>query len=123
VQRYRRVLGTYQYYSKNFQFRIVDPDRNPAEAQKFKIASYGQIVLNRGKASYTVDSESEEQLTNGLLHLLETAKKTVYVLQGEWEIQLDDFTRTGNGALKLPLVSTSFHASPPLPAQLAHVPQ
>jgi ABC-type uncharacterized transport system involved in gliding motility auxiliary subunit len=123
VPRYRRVLGTYQYYSKNFQFRIVDPDRNPAEAQKFKIASYGQIVLNRGKASYTVDSESEEQLTNGLLHLLETAKKTVYVLQGEGEIPLDDFTRNGMGTVKQALVSKGFDVRPLLLVQTGRVPE
>src|SRR6266480_1583606 len=112
-----------QYYSKNFQFRLVDPDRNPAEAQKFKIASYGQIVLNRGKASYTVDSESEEQLTNGLLHLLETAKKTVYVLQGEGEIPLDDFTRNGMGTVKQALVSKGFDVRPLLLVQTGRVPE
>src|SRR5207253_1886936 len=123
VQRYLRVLGTYEYYSKNFQFRIVDPDRSPAEAQKFKIASYGQIVLNRGKASYTADSESEEQLTNGLLHLLETAKKTVYVLQGEGEIPLDDFTRNGMGTVKQALVSKGFDVRPLLLVQTRRVPE
>src|SRR5437588_3243553 len=123
VQRYRRVLATYQYYSKNFQFRIVDPDRDPAEAQKLKITSYGQIVLTRGKASYTVDSESEEQLTNGLLHLLETAKKTVYVLQGEGEIPLDDFTRNGMGTVKQALVSKGFDVRPLLLVQTGRVPE
>ena len=123
VQRYRRVLATYQYYSKNFQFRIVDPDRDPAEAQKLKITSYGQIVLTRGKASYTVDSESEEQLTNGLLHLLETAKKTVYVLQGEGEIPLDDFTRNGIGTVKQALVGKGFDVRPLLLVQTGRVPE
>src|SRR5205807_816216 len=123
VQRYRRVLATYQYYSKNFQFRIVDPDRDPAEAQKLKITSYGQIVLTRGKASYTVDSESEEQLTNGLLHLLETAKKTVYVLQGEGEIPLDDFTRNGMGTVKQALVGKGFDVRPLLLVQTGRVPE
>ena len=102
--RYRETLGSYQYYSKNFQYRIVDPNRHPAEAQTFKqkynFTSEGQIVLLRGKASYTIDSNSEEQLTNGILHLLETAKKTIYVLQGEGEVPLDDFTRGGMGTAK-----------------------
>jgi len=106
--RYRDMLGTYQYYSKNFQYRIVDPDRNPQEAQKFKVTSYGQIVLSRGKASYTIDSSTEEQLTNGILHLLETTKKAVYVLQGEGEVPLDDFTRKGMGTAKQTLVGKGF---------------
>jgi ABC-type uncharacterized transport system involved in gliding motility auxiliary subunit len=106
--RYRSLLATYQYYSKDFQYRIVDPDRNPTEAQKYKVTSYGQIVLQRGQASYTVDDATEDALTNGLLHVLQTAKKTVYVLQGEGEIPLDDFTRTGMGTAKQTLAGKGF---------------
>ncbi len=95
ADRYRQLLATYQYYSKDFQYRIVDPDRNPTEAQRLKVTSYGQIVLLRGATSYTVDEGAEEALTNGLLHVLQTAKKAVYVLQGEGEAPLDDFTRVG----------------------------
>jgi gliding motility-associatede transport system auxiliary component len=109
---YRRFLDTYRYYSPNFQFRIVDPDRDPAEARKYKVTSYGQIVLQRGSASYTVDSNSEDALTNGLLHLLQTAKKTVYVLQGEGEIQLDDFTQGGMGTVNQALTGKGFDVKP-----------
>jgi len=120
--RYRQLLTTYQYYSKNFQFRIVDPDRNPAEAQKFKITSYGQIVLTRGKASYTVDTDTEEQLTNGILHVLETAKKVVYVLQGEGEVPLDDFTRNGMGTAKQALTGKGFDVKALLLVQTGRIP-
>lgn len=120
--RYRDVLGTYQYYSKNFQFRIVDPDRNPGEAQKFKVTTYGQIVLTRGKASYTVDSSAEDQVTNGILHLLETTKKTVYVLQGEGEAPLDDFTRNGMGTAKQTLVGKGFDVKALFLVQTGRVP-
>src|SRR5579884_4075000 len=81
ASRYRDFLETYRYYSRDFQYRIVDPDRNPAEAQKYKITSYGQIVLERGKATYTVDDATEEALTNGILHVLETTRKTLYVVK------------------------------------------
>jgi ABC-type uncharacterized transport system involved in gliding motility auxiliary subunit len=120
--RYREMLATYQYYSKNFQYRIVDPDRNPQEAQKFKITSYGQIVLNRGKASYTIDSDTEEQLTNGILHLLETTKKAVYVLQGEGEVPLDDFTRKGMGTAKQTLTGKGFDVKTLFLVQTGRVP-
>ncbi|HKV46365.1 MAG TPA: Gldg family protein [bacterium] len=119
---YRQFLTIYRYYSKDFQFRVVDPDRNPAEAQKFKITSYGQIVLTRGKTSYTVDSDTEEQLTNGLLHLLQTAKKVVYVLQGEGEVPLDDFTRNGMGTVKQALTGKGFDVKALLLVQTGQVP-
>jgi ABC-type uncharacterized transport system involved in gliding motility auxiliary subunit len=120
--RYRATLATYQYYSKNFQYRIVDPDRSPQEAQKFKVTSYGQIVLNRGKASYTIDSDAEEQLTNGILHLLETSKKVVYVLQGEGEVPLDDFTRKGMGTAKQTLTGKGFDVKALFLVQTGRVP-
>jgi ABC-type uncharacterized transport system involved in gliding motility auxiliary subunit len=106
--RYRDLLGTYQYYSKNFQYRLVDPDRNPAEAQRYKVTSYGQIVLQRGAVTYTVDDATEDALTNGLVHVLETAKKTVYVVQGDGEVPLDDFTRAGMGTVKQSLTGKGF---------------
>lgn len=106
--RYRDLLGTYQYYSKNFQYRLVDPDRNPAEAQRYKVTSYGQIVLQRGAVTYMVDDATEDALTNGLLHVLETGKKTVYVVQGDGEVPLDDFTRVGMGAAKQALTGKGF---------------
>jgi len=106
--RYRDLLGTYQYYSKNFQYKLVDPDRDPAEAQRYKITSYGQIVLQRGAATYTVDDATEDQLTNGLLHVLETGKKSVYVVQGDGEVPADDFTRVGMGTVKQSLTGKGF---------------
>jgi ABC-type uncharacterized transport system involved in gliding motility auxiliary subunit len=121
--RSRDMLSTYQYYSKNFQFRIVDPDRNPGEAQKFKITSYGQIVLTRGKATYTIDSGTEDQLTNGILHVLETAKKSVYVLQGDGEVPLDDFTRNGMGTAKQTLTGKGFDVKALFLAQTGRVPE
>jgi len=109
---YRRMLSTYQYYSKDFQYRIVDPVRTPEEFQRYKLTSIGQIVLQRGKASYTVDSDTEEQLTNGILHLLETTKKVLYELQGEGEPGIDDFSRGGVGTARQALVNKGFDVKP-----------
>ena len=120
--RYRDLLATYQYYSKNFQYRLVDPDRNPAEAQKFKVTSYGQIVLQRGAVTYTVDDATEDALTNGLLHVLETGKKTVYVVQGDGEAPLDDFTRVGIGTVKQALTGKGFDVKPLFLIKEARVP-
>ena len=120
--RYRDLLGTYQYYSKNFQYRLVDPDRNPNEAQRYKVTSYGQIVLQRGAATYTVDDASEDALTNGLLHVLETGKKTVYVVQGDGEVPLDDFTRAGMGTVKQALAGKGFDVKALFLIKEAHVP-
>ena len=120
--RYRDLLGTYQYNSKNFQYRLVDPDRNPAEAQKFKVTSYGQIVLQRGAVSYTVDDATEDALTNGLLHVLETAKKTLYVVQGDGEASIDDFTRVGIGTVKQALTGKGFDVKPLFLIKEARVP-
>ncbi|HEV2440777.1 MAG TPA: Gldg family protein [bacterium] len=120
--RYRDLLGTYQYYSKNFQYRLVDPDRNPAEAQRYKVTSYGQIVLQRGAATYTVDDATEDSLTNGLLHVLETGKKTVYVVQGDGEVPIDDFTRVGMGTVKQALTGKGFDVKPLFLIKEARVP-
>jgi ABC-type uncharacterized transport system involved in gliding motility auxiliary subunit len=120
--RYRDLLGTYQYYSKNFQYRLVDPDRNPAEAQRYKVTSYGQIVLQRGAATYTVDDASEDALTNGLLHVLETGKKTLYVVQGDGEVPVDDFTRVGMGTAKQALTGKGFDVKPLFLIKEARVP-
>lgn len=123
VSRYRDFLETYRYYSREFQYRIVDPDRHPAEAQKYKITSYGQIVLQRGKATYTVDDTTEEALTNGILHVLQTTRKTLYVLQGEGEAPLDDFTRAGLGTAKQALTGKGFDVKPLYLVKTGQIPE
>lgn len=120
---YRRFLDTYRYYSPDFQYRIVDPDRDPAEARKYKVTSYGQIVLQRGSASYTADTDTEDALTNGLLHLLQTAKKTVYVLQGEGEVAVDDFTQNGMGTATQALSGKGFEVKPLFLLKAPRVPE
>jgi len=122
VQQYQQLFATYQYYNKDFQYRIVDPDRNPAEAQKYRVTSYGQTVLQHGAASYMVDDGTEEALTNGILHVLETSKKTIYVLQGEGEAGLNDFTRTGMGSATQALTSKGFDVKPLTLIQTGQIP-
>jgi len=119
---YRALFATYQYYTKAFQYRLVDPDRSPDEAQKYKVTSYGQIVLQHGAASYTVDDGTEEALTNGILHVLQTGTKTVYVLQGEGEVPLDDFTRSGMGNAKQSLTGKGFDVKALFLVQTGRVP-
>ena len=119
---YIQMLQTYQYYNKDFQYRIVDPDRSPAQAQQNHITSYGQVVLQHGSASYTAEDDSETNLTNGLLHVLQTAKKTVYVLQGEGEIALDDFTRTGMGTAKQALTDKGYNVQGLVLVQTGRIP-
>jgi len=119
---YIQMLQTYQYYNKDFQYRIVDPDRSPAQAQQYHIATYGQVVFQHGSASYTADDDSETNLTNGLLHVLQTAKKTVYVIQGEGEVALDDFTRTGMGTAKQALTDKGYDVQGLVLVQTGRIP-
>ena len=84
------LLTEYSYYSPNFSFRFVDPDRSPTEAVKYKVSSYRTTLMRyRGKEEVVV-TESENKVTNALIRLLSEQTKVIYFAKGHGEKRIDN---------------------------------
>ncbi len=80
------LLDGYRYAAPDHvKFRLVDPDKEPPLAQQMKITALRSVNLQYGKESFVVTSPSEETVTNGIIRVTGTAKKTVYFVEGHGE--------------------------------------
>jgi ABC-type uncharacterized transport system involved in gliding motility auxiliary subunit len=84
--RYRTRLAEYQYRSGNkVSVDYIDPDRHPVEAKQFDVQTYGTIVLEYMGRREKAASDSEQDVTGGLMKLLNPTPKKVYFLSGHGE--------------------------------------
>ncbi|MBI2188176.1 MAG: GldG family protein [Acidobacteria bacterium] len=97
--RFRNRLNEYAYYSRHVSVEYVDPDTRPVIAKEYEIQQYGTVVIDYMGKRERVTSDSEQDLTNGLIKALSTQERKVYFLQGHGEKEPNDTERDGYSAL------------------------
>ena len=86
----KSIMDEYRLQSKGkFQYEFIDPVKNPVAAQQAKIAQDGSVVLIMGDNQQIVTSVSEQDLTSGLIRLINPEKRVVYFLTGHGERSID----------------------------------
>jgi ABC-type uncharacterized transport system involved in gliding motility auxiliary subunit len=68
-----------------FDYQFIDPDSNPVLVNQLGITGDGKILLQMGNNKEIVTTASEQELTNGLIRLLNPDKPVLYFLTGEGE--------------------------------------
>jgi ABC-type uncharacterized transport system involved in gliding motility auxiliary subunit len=94
------LLNEYSYHSPKFNFRFVDPDRDPIETAKYGITSYRTTVLKYGDKQEIIGTESENKLTNSLLKLISKDIKVFYFVTGHGEKRIDSKEENGYSYVK-----------------------
>ncbi len=89
------LLKEYSYYSTKFNFRFVDPDKNPEQTVKYGVTSYRTTLLKYGDKQEIIGTESESRLTTALIKLLSDKVKTIYFLKGHGEKSIEDKKASG----------------------------
>ena len=107
----RELLEQYRYYSDKFSYELVDPDKRPAVAKEYEIASYGTIVIEcRGRVEKIFDL-TEEELTNAIVRATRKGKKKILFVKGHGEHDLEDFQRSGYSMVKKALEDQNYEVS------------
>jgi gliding motility-associatede transport system auxiliary component len=83
--RYQDKLKEYQYASKRISTEYIDPDKKPTIAKQNQIQQYGTIVFNYKGRTERITSDSEQDLTTGIIKVVSGAQKKVYFTQGHGE--------------------------------------
>jgi ABC-type uncharacterized transport system involved in gliding motility auxiliary subunit len=104
----RDMLETYSYNNKNISYEFIDPDRQPEEARRYEVRSYGSLVLEGYQKSQTIQSDDEESITNAILKLMRAEEKKVYFLVGHGEHSLKDFDKEGYSNLQAALEKENY---------------
>ncbi len=123
----RLLYETYKYAAPaNVSFELVDPDKHPELAEKFKVSVMNTTHLQYGGddgAGANVTELSEEVLTNAIIRITQASKKIVAFLDGHGEPDPDDASDAGAyGAFKQALEGDGFEVRKLLLATEAKVP-
>lgn len=91
-----------------FDYQFIDPDENPLAAEKAGITQDGTIVLTMGGNSQPVRFASEQELTSGLVRLMNPSAKTIYFLTGHGEYNPEDAGDQSYSLVKRTLESKNY---------------
>ncbi|MGH9476194.1 MAG: GldG family protein [Terriglobales bacterium] len=118
----REFFDRYQRQSRLVEVQYIDPDRHPVQAKRYKIQSYGSIVVSSQGRQQIVTTMTEQDVTNAIVRVLKGAKKVVYFAEGDGERDPGDNGRSGYSALKTALESENFTVEKLVLAQTPAVP-
>lgn len=119
---FKELMGQYAYHSPKLTYEVIDPDRQPALARRYKVSSYGTIVAERKDREERFFDVSEEAVTNALVKVSRSERKKVYFLTGHGEHGLDDAGKNGYSAVKEALESENYEVKPLLLLRAEAVP-
>jgi ABC-type uncharacterized transport system involved in gliding motility auxiliary subunit len=119
----RALLDRYQYYSKQFSWEFLDPDRFPLKAQSYNVTTYDIIVLARGDRFEKATLAEEENITNALLKLTREEKRVIYFLEGHGEHGLEHFEKDGYSEIRKALENENYEVKPLMLAGEEGVPE
>ncbi len=84
------LFKSYAQESAHVKYQVVDPDKSPDLAQKYNITTYGTIRVGYGDQSTLVSKGDEESVTNAIIKVTQTTKKTVCLIEGHGEPEAAD---------------------------------
>ncbi len=94
-ERFRTRLTEYQYQSPRVEVEYIDADKTPVRTRQYEVQNYGTVVIEYMGRTERVTTDSEQDLTNGLIKVLNPSKKKVYFLGGHGEKDTASMERTG----------------------------
>jgi ABC-type uncharacterized transport system involved in gliding motility auxiliary subunit len=119
---YRDRLDEYAYLSDQVTVEYIDVDKQPLLARQYDVQAYGTIVFDYGGRVERVTSDAEQDLTNGLITVIEGTEQTAYFLTGHGEKDPTNVDRDGYSTVAGALGLDNFQVESLVLAQLGAVP-
>jgi ABC-type uncharacterized transport system involved in gliding motility auxiliary subunit len=121
--RFRDRLDEYSYQSKQLKVEYVDPEKRPGMAQQYGVTALGTVVFDYKGRTEKVNGTSEQDLTNGLIKVIQGRQPKVYFTQGHGEKDTASSDRsTGYNGISTSLTSDNFVVEKIVLAQVTEVP-
>jgi ABC-type uncharacterized transport system involved in gliding motility auxiliary subunit len=107
-QQVKELLDLYAYHSRKLSYQFVDLDNQPGLAKRFNVKTHGQLVMVGKDKEEKVSLPDEQKLTNALIRMTRTQKKTIYFLGGHGERDLKGIGQKDFSELKKSLENQSY---------------
>jgi ABC-type uncharacterized transport system involved in gliding motility auxiliary subunit len=116
-------LETFAQHSPHFVWKLVDPDKEPQLAEQYQVRTYNTVQINYGNESTKITQPTEENLTNAIIKVTRETKKTICLIEGHGEPDIDDQEAQGLASLKRALTDENYESKKILLATLPDVPE
>jgi ABC-type uncharacterized transport system involved in gliding motility auxiliary subunit len=120
--RFRTRLDEYRYVSDKISVEYIDVERRPALANQYKVQQAGTVVFEYDGRTERVTSDGEQELTNGLIKVVQGKQNKVYFVQGHGERATEGSERDGYSTIASALTSDNFAHDKIVLAQQPQVP-
>ena len=121
-QRFRDRLDQYTYQTKFLNVEYIDPEKRPGVAQQYGVTQLGTIVFDYKGRNEKVTSDSEQDVTNGLIKVIQGRQPKVYFTVGHGEHDTAGADAGGYNAISSALTSSNFVVDKIALAQVKDVP-
>jgi ABC-type uncharacterized transport system involved in gliding motility auxiliary subunit len=119
---YRDRLNEYEYSSSQVKTEYIDPDRQRAMAEQYKVTQYGTIVLEHKGRTERVTSNTEQDITNGIIKVVSGQQRRIYFTAGHGEKNITSSDRDGYNSIVEALKLENYGVDTVVLAQAGAVP-
>jgi ABC-type uncharacterized transport system involved in gliding motility auxiliary subunit len=120
--RFRERLAEYEYASKQVTVEYIDMEKKPTVANQYKVQTPGTVIIDYDGRTERVSSDGEQELTNGVIKVLQGKQQKVYFVQGHGEHPIDGSDRLGYSTITSALKNDNFETEGLVLAQQKAVP-
>ena len=120
--RFRDRFDEYQYLSSQVEVEYIDVDQNPVQARQYEVEVYGTIIFEYEGRIERTTANTEQELTNALIKVVEGEERTVYFVQGHGEADPEGDQRDDYRAVTDALARDNFRVETTVLAQTGEVP-
>ena len=121
--RFRDRLDQYQYASpQQVSVEYIDAEKQRSRAAQYQVQSLGTVVFEYDGRTERVTSDGEQELTNGLIKVVQGQQRKIYFVQGHGERANDSSDRTGYSTIATSLGSENYAVDKVVLAQQKDVP-
>ena len=120
--RFRDRLDEYQYASKQVSIEYIDAVKSPSRANQYKVEQLGTVVFEYEGRNERVTSDGEQELTNGLIKVVQGKQFKVYFVSGHGEKSTEGSDRDSYSTIAKSLGAENYAVETVVLAQQKEVP-
>jgi ABC-type uncharacterized transport system involved in gliding motility auxiliary subunit len=121
-QQFRDRLDEYAYQSKQVSTEYIDPVKRPGLAEQLGVTAINTVVFEYKGRNEKVNGQGEQELTNGLIKVIQGRQPKVYFTQGHGEKDTASAEKSGYNGIVANLTSGNFVVDKVVLAQQGKVP-
>jgi ABC-type uncharacterized transport system involved in gliding motility auxiliary subunit len=121
-QTYRDRLQEYAYVSKQVKTDYIDPEKKPTLARQHGVQQPNEIVFNYKGRTERVTSNTEQDITNGIIKVVSGQQRKIYFTVGHGEKDTTSSERDGYNTIAESLKRENYATDKVVLAQTGAVP-